>query len=192
MKEFEKIPVADLKPYPKNARKHSQTQLDMIAASIREFGFVAPVIVDENNMILVGHGRVEAAKMAGLDAVPVRRVTNLSEDQKRGYILADNKLSDLGEWDFELLHQELDSIDIDMTAFGFDGGGYDLDFMDFDGTGDGGGSVMMAGIKLRVVIGAAVVDIDDHDHELYAITKNIDHDKLADFVLNALLNGDLS
>lgn len=118
MKEFEKIPLDKLKPYPKNARTHSDEQIEMIAASIREFGFVAPVIIDENNMILVGHGRCEAARRAGMNVVPCRRVFDLSEDQKRAYIIADNKLSDLGEWDVDLLQSEIADIDIDLSDFG--------------------------------------------------------------------------
>lgn len=126
-KDYPFISISELKPYPNNARQHPAEQINKIVNSINEFGFITPVIIDENNMILVGHGRTEAAKIAGLDKVPFRRVTNLSDDQKRAYILADNKLSDLAEWDEGLLMEELEKIDLDMSAFGFD------DFeMDFD------------------------------------------------------------
>lgn len=126
-KDYPFISISELKPYPNNARQHPQEQINKIVNSINEFGFITPVIIDENNMILVGHGRTEAAKMAGLDKVPFRRVTNLSDDQKRAYILADNKLSDLAEWDEGLLMEELDKIELDMSEFGFDEFEIDLD-----------------------------------------------------------------
>ena len=114
------IDINELKPYENNARLHPQEQINKIVNSIKEFGFITPVIIDENNTILVGHGRTEAAKQAGLTKVPYRRITNLTDEQKRAYILADNKLSDIAEWDEQLLQMELDSISLDMTAFGFD------------------------------------------------------------------------
>ena len=119
-KDYPFISISELKPYPNNARQHPAEQIDKIVNSINEFGLITPVIIDENNMILVGHGRTEAAKAAGLDSVPYRRITNLSDEQKRAYILADNKLSDLAEWDDELLQMELENITLDMSAFGFD------------------------------------------------------------------------
>jgi DNA modification methylase len=122
------IKISELKPYENNARTHSNEQIEAICNSIKEFGFINPVIIDENNMILVGHGRIEAAKVLGIDEAPYRRVTNLTEDQKRAYILADNKLSDLGGWDEDLLAQELGEIELDMSLFGFD----NIDIGDFD------------------------------------------------------------
>ena len=114
------IDINELKPYKNNARLHPQEQIEKITNSIKEFGFITPVIIDENNTILVGHGRTQAAKAAGLTQVPYRRVTNLTDDQKRAYILADNKLSDLAEWDEDLLKVELEKIELDMSAFGFE------------------------------------------------------------------------
>lgn len=122
------IKISELKPYENNARTHSDEQIEAICNSIKEFGFINPVIIDENDMILVGHGRIEAAKVLGIDEAPYRRITNLTEDQKRAYILADNKLSDLGGWDEELLAQELGEIELDMSLFGFD----NIDIGDFD------------------------------------------------------------
>lgn len=118
--EYPRIAIAELSPYERNARTHSDEQIEKIKNSINEFGFVSPVIIDENNMILAGHGRVEAAKDAGLTEVPYRRITNLNDDQKKAYILADNKLSDMAGWDEELLREELASISLDMADFGFD------------------------------------------------------------------------
>ena len=119
-KEYPFISINELKPYENNARLHPKEQIEKIVNSINEFGFITPVIIDENNTILVGHGRTQAAKEAGLDKLPYRRITNLTEEQKRAYILADNKLSDIAEWDEELLKTELESISLDMTAFGFE------------------------------------------------------------------------
>ncbi len=120
MKDNEKIALSKLKPYEKNARTHSEKQIEMLVNSIREFGFIPPVIIDENNVILAGHGRVEAAERVGLDEIPYRRITHLTDEQKKAFILADNKLSDLGGWDFDLLSEELAEITLDMGEFGFD------------------------------------------------------------------------
>ena len=135
MKDQDKIAINELKPYENNARTHSEEQLELLVNSINEFGFVAPVIIDENNVILVGHGRTEAAKRAGLTEVPYRRITHLTEDQKRAYILADNKLSDMAGWDLQLLDFELEAINLDMTLFGFEEperNDIELDEDDFD------------------------------------------------------------
>ena len=123
------ININELKPYENNARLHPQEQIEKIVNSIKEFGFITPAIIDENNTILVGHGRTVAAKRAGLTQVPYRRITNLTDEQKRAYILADNKLSDLGDWDERLLLEELEEININMEQFGFDE--FDIDGKDF-------------------------------------------------------------
>lgn len=131
--KYEMIDISELHPYENNARTHSESQLEAICNSIKEFGFINPVIIDENNMILVGHGRIEASKRLGMTQAPFRRVTNLTDDQKKAYILADNKLSDLGGWDEEMLAQELESISLDMSAFGFDDFNIDIDEPELDG-----------------------------------------------------------
>lgn len=133
MKNDEFIEISKLKPYENNARTHDEAQIEKIVNSINEFGFINPVIIDENNMILVGHGRTEAAKRAGLKKVPFRRVTNLNEDQKRAYILADNRLSDLAGWDFELQLKELEEITLDMSLFGFDDVNVEIEDVSDDG-----------------------------------------------------------
>ena len=81
------LPIAELKPNPRNARRHSQKQLSQIAASIREFGFNSLVVVDEDGVILVGHGRCQAARIAGLEAVPVLRLSHLTAEQKIAFSL---------------------------------------------------------------------------------------------------------
>lgn len=120
MSSYKNIKIEDLKPYENNARIHSQEQIEMIVNSLNEFGFINPVIVDENNMILAGHGRVEAAKLAGFKEVPCRVIEGLSEDQKKAYVHADNKLFDLGKWNYDLLHMEMESLDLDMKKFGYE------------------------------------------------------------------------
>lgn len=119
-KEIIKIAIKDLIPYENNARTHSEEQIEKLTNSIEEFGFINPVIIDENNMILVGHGRIMAAERVGIDKAPCIRVTDLTEDQKKAYILADNKLSDMAGWDLDLLNEELETIELDMSLFGFE------------------------------------------------------------------------
>lgn len=99
--------VGDLIPYVNNARTHSDRQVALIAGSIREFGFNNPVLVDGENGIIAGHGRVLAAQKLGLATVPVIELTHLSDAQKRAYILADNRLAEQAGWDRELLSLEL-------------------------------------------------------------------------------------
>ncbi|WP_375173707.1 site-specific DNA-methyltransferase [Pseudooceanicola sp.] len=116
--------VDQLIPYAQNARTHSDAQVAQIAASIREFGFNNPVLVDGENGIIAGHGRVMAARKLGLDVVPVVELAHLSEAQKRAYILADNKLAEQAGWDRELLSLELGDLSdlgVDLGDLGFDG-----------------------------------------------------------------------
>jgi ParB-like chromosome segregation protein Spo0J len=112
--------IKDLKPYKKNAKKHSKEQVEQIANSIKEFGFTQPVIVDKHNSVVAGHGRILGAKKAGLKNVPTVCLEELTEEQIKAYRLVDNKLNE-SEWDFSLLDEELGilSEDIDMQLFGF-------------------------------------------------------------------------
>jgi len=123
--EVDQLPVASLRPYPRNARTHSQKQIAQIAASIRTFGFNNPVLIDEDGVIIAGHGRVAAAKSLGLETVPVIRLDHMSEAQKRAYILADNKLAEKAGWDKEILAIELQNLiqidlDFDISITGFE------------------------------------------------------------------------
>lgn len=99
--------IASLKPYAGNPRTHSNQQIRQIAESIRLFGFNNPVLIDRNDEIIAGHGRVEAAKLRGLENVPTIRLEHLSDAEKRAYILADNKLAEKAGWDREILAIEL-------------------------------------------------------------------------------------
>jgi len=114
--------VEDLIPYARNARTHSDEQVDKIAASIREFGFLNPVITDGENGIVAGHGRIMAAKKLGMDKVPTVEATHLTDAQKRAYILADNRLALDAGWDDELLRVEFTELqdagfDLNLTGF---------------------------------------------------------------------------
>jgi len=120
--KYQQIKIDKLIPYARNARTHPESQVAQIAASIREFGFVNPIIIDKDFGIIAGHGRLAAAQKLGLEEVPCLRVEHLTETQKRAYILADNRLAELAEWDNELLKLEfeelkLESFDIELAGF---------------------------------------------------------------------------
>ncbi len=114
--------IRDLKPYKKNAKKHNKEQVEQIANSIKEFGFTQPVIIDKNNEVVAGHGRILGAKKAGLKQVPTVCLEELTEEQIKAYRLVDNKLNE-SEWDNDLLNTELselwDAGEVDMTLFDF-------------------------------------------------------------------------
>ena len=117
--------VADLIPYARNSRTHSDEQITQIAASIKEFGFLNPVIVDGENGIIAGHGRVMAAKKLGMTELPAVEASHLTDAQRRAYIIADNKLALNAGWDDEMLRVEFDELaavgfDLDLTGFSAD------------------------------------------------------------------------
>jgi 16S rRNA G966 N2-methylase RsmD len=121
--EMKMVKIDELVPYARNARTHSEEQIRQIQASIREFGFVNPVIIDDDYNIIAGHGRVAAARAEGMQEVPCVFVGHLTETQKRAYILADNKLALNAGWDPELLKIEIDelrSLDFDIELTGFE------------------------------------------------------------------------
>jgi DNA modification methylase len=123
MIQIEYTPVRELHPYPNNARKHTERQIRQLMSSVRRFGFNNPVLTDDNKQIIAGHGRVEAAKRLGIDAVPTCRLSHLSEAEKRAYILADNRLAEKAHWDKGLVAIELQGLielDFDVELTGFD------------------------------------------------------------------------
>ena len=121
-RSIELLPIEGLIPYVNNSRTHSDEQVAQVAASIKEFGFTNPVLIDNDNMIIAGHGRIKAAMRLGLTEAPCIRLAHLSEAQKKAYIIADNKLALNAGWDDELLRLELgqlgeDGFDLSLTGF---------------------------------------------------------------------------
>src|SRR3990167_1091077 len=119
--KIEQVNISEIKPYPKNAKKHSKGQIKQIAASIKEFGFNQPLVLDKEGLVIVGHGRYLAAQELGLKKVPVLRLPNLTDEQVKAYRLADNRLNE-SEWDFDLVIEELKGLDakgfnIELTGF---------------------------------------------------------------------------
>lgn len=119
--EYDQIATARLIPYARNARTHNDAQVAQIAASIKEFGFLAPVVVDSDYGIMAGHGRVLAARMLGLETVPCVRADHLTENQKRAYIIADNRLTETSEWDTQMLALEMEDLRLDGYNIGLAG-----------------------------------------------------------------------
>jgi DNA modification methylase len=133
---FENRPTRSLRPYAGNARTHSPKQIRQISRSIERFGFNNPVLVDDDDQIIAGHGRVEAAKLLGLKTVPTVRLSHLSEDDKRAYILADNRLAEKAGYDNEILAielQHLADVGFDVSLIGFEPAEVDIIF---EGIGD--------------------------------------------------------
>jgi hypothetical protein len=120
--KIELWPVDRLRPYEGNARVHDEAQVAQLAASIQQFGFTAPILVDGADGILAGHGRLMAARLAGMTEVPVVVLDHLNEEQQRAYLLADNKLAENSGWDDARLAEELGDLlrgDLDLGALGF-------------------------------------------------------------------------
>lgn len=120
--KVQEVPVSKLKPYEKNAKIHGAGQIEKLKDSINEFGFLTPCLIDGDFNLIAGHGRVMAAKELGMENVPCVFVEGLTEAQRRAYILADNRLGELGEWDMDLVASELqwlseNDVDIDLTGF---------------------------------------------------------------------------
>lgn len=120
--KIEIIGTKQLVPFAKNSRTHSDSQVAQVAASIKEFGFTNPILIDDENVIIAGHGRLLAAQRLGLDDVPCIRLSHLDEAQRRAYVIADNKLAMNAQWDDDLLKLELGNLeeigfDISLTGF---------------------------------------------------------------------------
>lgn len=123
--QIETLPLESLIPYARNSRTHSESQVAQIAASIREFGFTNPVLIDASGSIIAGHGRVLAARKLQLTEVPCLRLSHLTDTQRRAYVIADNKLALNAGWDDEMLRIELAELgelgfDLDLTGFSLD------------------------------------------------------------------------
>ena len=123
--EYKTELVKNLIPYARNSRTHSDEQVAKIAASIKEFGFTNPVLTDGENGIIAGHGRIMAAQRLGLESVPVIELSHLNENQRRAYIIADNRLALDAGWDDEMLRVEFEALseegfDLELTGFSLD------------------------------------------------------------------------
>ena len=157
------VPIGDVRPYEDNPRRNDGA-VEAVVNSLREFGWKQPIVVD----------------------------SDLTPEQCAAYRLADNRVGELAEWDMDLLSQELDGLaDLDMSAYGFDEDISSMEFMDFDGLGDGGGSRMQTGDKVRVVIGPAMFDIADPTHELYDACRDMDTERAGEFIERAIRRGEL-
>lgn len=148
--KFEQIPIDELVPYARNARTHSKEQIQQLRSSLREFGFVTPVVIDEKHTILCGHGRVEAAKAEGMTSVPCVYAEQLTDAQKRAFILADNRLALNAGWDDEMLRVELSDLqgeDFDLGIMGFDEKELASLFQDPDGGAEDDGYDLKAALE---------------------------------------------
>lgn len=121
--QYTMVPVADLKPNPQNPRKHPEKQIKSIMASIEEHGFLSPLLIDEHNVVIAGHGRLEAAKRLGRETVPCLIESHLTEAQRISYMIADNRLAELSSWDKPLVGTGLAKLaqlggNIKLTGFG--------------------------------------------------------------------------
>jgi hypothetical protein len=120
--KIEQTPIHALKPQDRNARTHSKRQIQQIADSMKRFGFTHPILTDDNLQILAGHGRLEAAKLLGMTAIPSIRLSHMSETEKRAYVIADNAIALKAGWDREILAIELQGLidlgfEVELTGF---------------------------------------------------------------------------
>lgn len=123
--EVEYLPLTEISAYARNSRQHSDEQVEAIARSIKTYGFNNPILIDAGGVIIAGHGRALAAESLGMDTVPCLRLSHLNDAQRRAYVIADNRMSELGAWDSALLASEVESLltdssaDIDISDLGF-------------------------------------------------------------------------
>tara|TARA_R110000803_G_scaffold157853_1_gene222136 strand:+ start:117 stop:713 length:597 start_codon:yes stop_codon:yes gene_type:complete len=153
MLKIEYKKTGDLIPYINNSRTHSEQQVQQVAASIKEFGFTNPILIDEDSGIIAGHGRLQAAQLLGQNEVPTIMLEGLTEAQRKAYVIADNKLALNSGWDDELLKVELEFLsDLD----------FDLDILGWDVLPDFKGEVDYS-----------ILDDDDLDDELGGMTDDV-------------------
>ena len=126
--EIINLKTKDIKPYEKNPR-HNDDAVEAVAKSIKEFGFLVPCVVTDDNVLVTGHTRLKACKKLGIKQIPCVRAENLTDDQIKAFRLADNKISEIATWDYDMLEAELgDIFDIDMMEFGFELDDFGFDF----------------------------------------------------------------
>ncbi len=129
-KEIKMLSVDSITPYERNPRKHPEIQIEQLKNSIRQWGWTVPILVDEGDQVIAGHGRLYAAKELGIESVPCITADGWSDEQKKAYVIADNKLAEGGEWDTSIYYSELKSLSsagFDLNLVGFDSG-ISLDF----------------------------------------------------------------
>ena len=174
--------TADLIPYINNARTHDDAQITQIAASIKEFGFNSPVLIDGENGIIAGHGRVMAAKKLGLDELPTIELKHLTKTQKKAYILADNRLALNSGWDNDLLALELGELSDDgfeLSLLGFD----DTELNGFDDDDDAVDHIEIKDIqedyeKKEIIIELNADDVIDMVNDIDLIIKKYSNAKI--------------
>jgi ParB-like chromosome segregation protein Spo0J len=165
--EIKYLPIDTLIAYARNPRTHSEEQIAQIAASIREFGFTNPILIDSNNGIIAGHGRLAAAKELGLEKVPCIDLSHLTDEQKRVYLIADNKLALNGGWNDELLRLELTDLKelgANLELTGFDAMeladimlGKDVEFKEYDESAADDVQLLHGELKLESILWIAFV-----------------------------------
>lgn len=182
------VPIGDVHPYEDNPRRNDDA-VQAVVNSLVEFGWRQPLVVDADGTIVVGHTRYKAALALEMTHVPVVVASDLTAEQCAAYRLADNHVGEIAEWDMDLLAQELDGLaNLDMSLYGFDDI-TSMEFMDFDGDGDGGGSIIRNGDKFRCMIGPLIFEIPDPTHELYANAGQIDPEIFQQAILDIIERG---
>ena len=191
------LPIDELKPNPKNPNTHPDDQLELLAMIMEEQGWRMPIKVsNRSGFIVSGHGRYEAAKLIGVKVAPVDYQDYESDELEYADMIADNRIAELAEIENEKLAElftEINESDIDNALTGYNYDELDsilnsepLEFESFDGEGDGGGSYISNGDKVRVVLGALMFDIPDYDHTLYKATKTADKDEMEATIIEIL------
>lgn len=157
--KIEYLPIEQIKPYAGNAKLHPAEQVEQIKKSIQDFGFNDPLAI-WNGEIVEGHGRYIAAQELGIDTVPVIRLDSLSDEQRKAYALVHNKLTMNSDFDVDLLQEELESIDLDLSDFGFD-----IDSVPDLVDGEGGGVSSDTGFNYKEQYGVIVMCDDEESQE---------------------------
>ena len=171
--EIKQINPNDLVPYDKNSRVHSDYQINQIKKSIEHFGFVNPVLINGNH-IVAGHGRTRAAKELGLIEIPAIDVSNLSEEQLRAYVIADNKIATNAEWDQEILRMELDALkelDFDVSILGFDPSEVEIKDIDYSVLDDDDIEEKLDSLERETRRAIEVVFQEEHYQEAFELFK---------------------
>lgn len=181
----------ELTPYENNPRINDGA-VDAVAASIKQFGFKVPIVVDSNGVVVTGHTRLKAAKKLGLDSVPVIVADDLTPEQVKAFRLADNKTSELAQWDLDKLEIELDGIDeIDMSDFGFDDIHIDEDSDDMEPIDDEGiGGTLVQEHKMRIDNTVIVMTEEENTLIRTKLEQYLDANGVSYGFVGWLVNGD--